>query len=96
MLVIIGGRSRLRKILTLDERRGGTPQHARPPPSDGEPMNSDPGPPMTLGYAAAVRVRLMVWCKACQHQVEPDPAEMPICTALSSYLKAVTVHFGVL
>ena len=22
------------------------------------------------------RVRLIVWCKACQHQVEPDPAEM--------------------
>jgi hypothetical protein len=20
--------------------------------------------------------RLIVWCKACQHQVEPDPAEM--------------------
>jgi hypothetical protein len=34
------------------------------------------GPPMTLGNAAAARVRLIVWCKACQHQVEPDPAEM--------------------
>jgi hypothetical protein len=34
------------------------------------------GPPMTLGAAAAAQVRLMVWCKACQHQVEPDPAEM--------------------
>ena len=31
---------------------------------------------MTLGNAAAARVRLIVWCKACQHQVEPDPAEM--------------------
>ena len=30
---------------------------------------------MTLGNAAAARVRLIVWCKACQHQVEPDPAE---------------------
>ena len=29
---------------------------------------------MTLGNAA--RVRLIVWCKGCQHQVEPDPAEM--------------------
>jgi hypothetical protein len=28
---------------------------------------------MTLGNAAA-RVRLIVWCKECQHQVEPDPA----------------------
>jgi hypothetical protein len=24
----------------------------------------------------AAQVRLIVWCKACQHQVEPDPAEM--------------------
>ena len=31
---------------------------------------------MTLGNAAAARVRLIVWCKACQHQVEPDPAKM--------------------
>jgi hypothetical protein len=30
---------------------------------------------MTLGNAAAARVRLIVWCKECQHQVEPDPAE---------------------
>src|SRR5215472_14461422 len=27
-------------------------------------------------FAAAAQVRLIVWCKACQHQVEPDPAEM--------------------
>ena len=39
-------------------------------------MKSDVGPPMTLGNAARARVRLIVWCKACQHQVEPDPAEM--------------------
>jgi hypothetical protein len=31
---------------------------------------------MTLGNAAAAHARLIVWCKACQHQVEPDPAEM--------------------
>jgi hypothetical protein len=31
---------------------------------------------MTLGNAAATRVRLIVWRKACQHQLEPDPAEM--------------------
>jgi hypothetical protein len=30
---------------------------------------------MTLGAAAAAQV-LIVWCKACQHQVEPDPVEM--------------------
>ena len=39
-------------------------------------MNSYAGPPMTLGNAAAAHVRLIVWCKACRHQVEPDPAEM--------------------
>jgi hypothetical protein len=38
-------------------------------------VKSEPGPPMTLGNAAAARVRLIVWCKACQHQVEPDAAE---------------------
>ena len=27
-------------------------------------------------HAAAARVRLIVWCKDCRHQVEPDPAEM--------------------
>jgi hypothetical protein len=37
---------------------------------------SEPSPPMTLGSAAAAGVRLIVRCKRCQHQVEPDPAEM--------------------
>jgi hypothetical protein len=31
---------------------------------------------MTLGNAAAARVRLIVWCRDCSHQVEPAPAEM--------------------
>jgi Zn finger protein HypA/HybF involved in hydrogenase expression len=31
---------------------------------------------MTLGSAAAARVRLIVWCRECSHQVEPNPAEM--------------------
>ena len=31
---------------------------------------------MTLGSAAKAGARLIVWCKACQHQVEPDRAEM--------------------
>ena len=30
---------------------------------------------MTLGSAAAAKLRLMVWCKPCQHRAEPDPAE---------------------
>jgi hypothetical protein len=28
------------------------------------------------GAAAAKEVNLIVWCKACQHQLVPDPAEM--------------------
>ena len=39
-------------------------------------MKSEPGPPMTLGGAAAAGVRLIIWCRGCQHRVEPDPAEM--------------------
>jgi hypothetical protein len=39
-------------------------------------MRSASGPPMTLGNAAAARVRLIVWCKARGHRVEPDAAEM--------------------
>jgi hypothetical protein len=31
---------------------------------------------MTLGNAAAARVRLIVWCRDCRHRVEHDPAEM--------------------
>jgi Zn finger protein HypA/HybF involved in hydrogenase expression len=30
---------------------------------------------MTLGGAARAGLRFVVWCKACSHQVEPDPAE---------------------
>jgi hypothetical protein len=30
------------------------------------------GAPITLGAAAAAGVRLIVWCKECQHQVEPE------------------------
>jgi hypothetical protein len=29
-----------------------------------------------LGSAAAAQVRLIVWWRACEHPVEPDPAEM--------------------
>jgi hypothetical protein len=45
----------------------------------GLPARKAPGrsaPPMTLGNAAKAGVRLIVWCKKCQHQVEPDPTEM--------------------
>jgi hypothetical protein len=39
-------------------------------------MKAYSGPPMTLGNAAAACVRLIVWCRDCGHQVEPEPAEM--------------------
>jgi hypothetical protein len=39
-------------------------------------MKSNPGPAMTLGNAAAAHVRLIVWRRACEHPVEPDPVEM--------------------
>jgi hypothetical protein len=38
-------------------------------------VKSDPGPPATLGSSAAAHVRLIVWCRECGHQVEPDAAE---------------------
>ncbi len=41
-----------------------------------EAMNAYSGPPMTLGNAAEARVRFIVWCLECGHQVEPDPAKM--------------------
>ena len=40
------------------------------------PFSTELAPPMTLGNAAAARVGLIVWCRECQHQVEPDPAKM--------------------
>jgi hypothetical protein len=34
------------------------------------------GPPMTLGTVTAARVTLIVWCRECSRQVEPDPAKL--------------------
>ena len=50
-------------------------------------MKSQPGPPMTLGNAAIAKVRLIVWCKMCRHQVEPDPAEMAACSIRRGYVR---------
>jgi hypothetical protein len=38
-------------------------------------MKSERGPPATLGSSATAGVRFIVWCKACSHQVEPNPTE---------------------
>ena len=37
---------------------------------------SGSGPPATLGSTAAAQVRIIVWCRDCRHQAEPDPAEL--------------------
>jgi hypothetical protein len=34
-------------------------------------MKREPGPPMTLGWAAKAGLRLIVRCRSCGHQVEP-------------------------
>jgi Zn finger protein HypA/HybF involved in hydrogenase expression len=31
---------------------------------------------MTLGNTASAKVRFIVWCRDCHHQVEPDTAEL--------------------
>jgi hypothetical protein len=38
-------------------------------------VNRYTGPPATLGSTASAQVRVIVWCRDCRHQVEPDPAE---------------------
>ena len=39
-------------------------------------LNRDSGKgPATLGTSLAAHLTLIVWCKACRHQVEPDVAE---------------------
>src|SRR5689334_2484676 len=69
--------------LTRLLRRTGWPGPGPKPFSVGEGYRKSdqlcmrPGPTMTLGSAAAAAgVRLIVRWKECQHQVEPDPAEM--------------------
>jgi len=39
-------------------------------------IKSHAGPPATLGSTAAAGAHLLVWCRACRHRVEPDPAAM--------------------
>ena len=65
---------RLSSVALDDEQRG--PPNINFGDQSGRLMKSPPGPPMTLGNAANAKVRLIVWCKTCGRQVEPDPAEM--------------------
>jgi len=39
-------------------------------------MKSVSDTPMTLGNAAKTSLQLIVWCKACQHQNQTDPADV--------------------
>jgi hypothetical protein len=41
-------------------------------------VKAAPGPPATLGSTAAAHARLIVWCRDCRYQIEPDPAEMAL------------------
>jgi len=61
--------------------------HNAPRPADvtvsiplrAKPVKPEPGPPMTLGNAAAARVvRVDRVVQGTPHQVEPDPAEMAV------------------
>jgi hypothetical protein len=55
-------------------------------------MKSEPGPPITLGNAAAARVWLIFWCKCCPHQVELDPAEMAARRRASGKLAKIQIY----
>jgi hypothetical protein len=39
-------------------------------------MKPNRGPPATIGSTAAAGARIVVWCRACQHRIEPDPGEL--------------------
>jgi hypothetical protein len=45
-------------------------------PGRAQTVNRHTGPPATLGSTATAGARLIVWCRDCRHQIEPDPAEM--------------------
>jgi hypothetical protein len=54
---------------------------------------------MTLGGALAAKVRLIVWCKACGHQAEPDVAEQvahhgPVMTVVDWAARLVCTRCG--
>jgi rubredoxin len=44
-------------------------------------------PLLTLGQAVAAKVRLIVWCRVCQHRFEPD-----IATLVEEHGAATAVH----
>jgi hypothetical protein len=60
------------RALTAGEGVCAAARHAAPAPRS--PVNRYTGPPATLGSTAAAGMRLIVWCRDCRHQVEPDPA----------------------
>ena len=70
---------------------------ASPAPKIYEPSEQGPlpstrmkpyrGPPATLGSTAAAGARIVVWCRACGHQVEPAAAEMA-----AHYGAETTIH----
>jgi hypothetical protein len=67
----------IRESLTVVFAQGGT-----------TPVKSTAGPP--IGNAAAGHIRIIAWCKACRHQVEPDLAEMAARQRLRARLERAT------
>src|SRR5215813_3311404 len=58
---------------------------------------------LSVGCPAAARLRLVVWCKTCDHRTEPDPAEIQHAVWISlrptpdraRQLRSWVVKFGV-
>src|SRR5215831_4574118 len=58
---------------------------------------------LSVGCPAAARLRLVVWCKTCDHRTEPDPAEVQHAVWISlrptpdraRQLRSWVVKFGV-
>ena len=50
------------------------PATEAPPPKRRQTSN-EPIRPATLGTTLDARLRLIVWCRQCRHEVEPDVAE---------------------
>jgi hypothetical protein len=62
-----------RRCASRFRHRSNTPRRVRPPAGvAGEILT---GTADDVGGAAAAGVRIIAWCKACQRQIEPDPAE---------------------
>src|SRR5271170_6899689 len=65
--------TRARAIAAAEALRAAASDDGQKAPLGALTLKSEPGPPMTLGSAAATRVRQIVRSEACRHQVATDP-----------------------